>query len=118
MDAIGDYLYILVFLVIIVVNILKNVRKQKNAPIPDFSGNQPILEEDSFSNKAKEVSYAENTQFVSNERENSILSSSRKPEKKMNIPEKEEDDSISISFENTDDARRAFIYSEIWNRKY
>ncbi len=127
MDAIGDYLYLIVFLGIVVINILKNLRKQKTVVIPDFSGNHPASEE----NEGKEFwenSYPSShqepvAQIQRVERrkdvENSSLKSGLKKKHTDNFKEKEENNNpAQVTFNSSEDARRAFIYSEIWNRKY
>jgi hypothetical protein len=137
MDSIGDYLYIIVFVVIIVVNILKVLRKQKPvataAVTSDYSENYPSkkeIEEDdfwkslssSFQQPAEQVQQVQNIQQRQNKRKDvETILPKDEPKKKSTgfLDEKEENrDSVSVAFNDRDDARRAFIYSEIWNRKY
>jgi len=124
-DGIGSYLYIIVFVVIIVFNILKNLNKQRTVVVPDFSGNQPESREEEFLENPfpsvrKEPSFQ--VQQVQSKPKNveTIFPKNEQKKKQTDVlKEKEEDNSsVSIAFNNTDDARQAFIYSEIWNRKY
>ena len=129
MDVIGDYLYIIVFLGIIAINVLKNLKKQKSVVTPDFSGNPPPVsrgnkEEEFWGNPfpstRQEPSFQ--VQQIQNKPKDIEMIFPKNEFKKTqvdNLKEKEENDnSVSIALNNSDDARRAFIYSEIWNRKY
>ena len=133
MDSIGDYLYIIVFVVIIVVNILKNLRKQKPVVVtPDPPGNYSESkkedEDDDFwrslsspsQQPVVQVQQVQNIQQIQNKRKDvkTILPKNELKKKSAVLEEKEESNSFSVAFNDKDDARRAFIYSEIWNRKY
>ena len=128
MDSIGDYLYIIVFGVIIVVNILKYVKRQKPVETSDYSGNYPESkdekEEDDFwrtlsSPPQEPVVQVQQIQNKRKDVETIFPKNELKKKSAALLEEKEENkDSVSIEFNDRSDARRAFIYSEIWNRKY
>ena len=128
MDAIGDYLYIIVFLGIIVINVLKNLKKQKPVVTPDFSGNHPVPRENKNeefggnpfpSTRQKPSIQIQQVQNKPKDVETIFPKNEFKKKQVDHLKEKEENDrSVSVAFNDRDDARRAFIYSEIWNRKY
>jgi hypothetical protein len=138
MDSIGDYLYIIIFVVIIVVNILKRLKKQQPVATSDYSGNYSESEsrennkeeEDDFwkslssspQQPAVQVQQVQNIQQIQNKRKDveTILPKNESKKKSTGfLDDKEENkDTVSVAFNDRDDARRAFIYSEIWNRKY
>ena len=130
MDSIGDYLYIIIFVVIIIVNILKRLKKQETVVTPDYSENYSESEsgendkEDDFWRTFSSSSQQPTVQVqqVQNKRKDieTILPKNESKKKSVDfLDEREENkDSISVAFNDRDDARRAFIYSEIWNRKY
>jgi len=134
MDSIGDYLYILIFVGIIVVNILKNLKKQKPVADPGYSENYSEPKEDNEEEdfwrtpspapqeQTVQVQQIQHIRQIQNKRKDmeTILQKNEPKEKSTGLlDEKEENkDSVSIAFNDKDDARRAFIYSEIWNRKY
>ena len=129
MDGIGSHWYIIIFGGIIVFNILKALRKrQEPVPTPSSSQNHPYStdeKDDFWENPASVFQRRQTTHQQMDHQQMQSLSKvnttvkvepKRKPENILN--EKEEDKNISVAFSNTDDARQAFIYSEIWNRKY
>ena len=127
MDVIGDYLYIIIVLGIVVINIFKNLKKQKPVIIPDFSGNQPESRKnddgDFWGNPLPPPRQEPSIQVqqVQNKpkRVEIISHKGESPKQKISsLKEADEDKNVSVAFSNSDDARRAFIYSEIWNRKY
>ena len=128
MDAIGDYLYIIVFLGIIVINVLKNLKKQQPVVTPDFSGNHPVSREDKEedfreipfpSTRQKPSFQIQQVQNKPKEVETAFPKNEFRKKQMDHLKEKEENDPVvPVTFNNRDDARRAFIYSEIWNRKY
>ena len=124
MDAWGDYIYIIAFIAIVVINILKRAKKQEAVSIPG-----PEFEEEM---KEAGREYRELFPFPSIPKSPSVQTVAQpkktvqpvttEPKKKpladVTVKEIPADDAFSISFKDTDDARKAFIYSEIWARKY
>ena len=127
MDSIGDYLYIIIFVVTIVVSILKNLKKRKPVDVPEPREDN---EEEFFwkepspasQEPAVQVQQIRHIQPIQNKRKETepILSKNEPKKKSAGLSDEKEEnkDSVSIAFNDRDDARRAFIYSEIWNRKY
>ncbi len=129
MDEIGDYLYVIIFVGIIIFNILKTFRKQqKPVPIPDFPEDHPYStdeKDDSWENPAPVLQKEPMThqpmvhQSMQSHSKTKSTVKNKSPKKAVNLlNERKEENNIPIAFNNTDDARQAFIYSEIWNRKY
>ena len=128
MEAIGDYLYIIIFVGIIIINILRNLSKQKTVATPDASGNYPESgenEEGDFLGNPPPQPRQEPTfqvQQVQSRPKNveTTFPKHEFKEKKVNhsIQKEEDHNPVSVTFNDTDDARKAFIYAEIWNRKY
>jgi len=120
-DIIGKYLYIIIFVGIIVINILRSLKKRQPVPehaeseeneVDDFWNQppppqqQPAFQVQQVQSKPKNVE----TIFPKNE--------FKKQETGRLMLTEEHNNPISVEFNDRDDARRAFIYSEIWNRKY
>ena len=127
MDSLGDYIYIIAFIAIVVINLLKKTRKQAAVPIPP-----PEFEEEakdagrvyrepfppsstlkSFPSK-QTVADAPQKKTPSS----TVAESQKKPLGDVAVKDAPIDDAFPVAFKDTDDARRAFIYSEIWARKY
>ncbi|MDR1730159.1 MAG: hypothetical protein LBR52_05810 [Prevotellaceae bacterium] len=129
MDEIGNYLYIVIFVGIVIFNILKALRKQQApVPAPNFPENHPYStgEEDDLRENPAPVFRRERMthqpishQSIQNQPK-TAQTVKVEPKKKHTgqLNEKDENKNISVAFGNAEDARRAFIYSEIWNRKY
>ncbi len=122
MDEIGNYLYIIVFAGIIIFNILKAFRKQQEpVPSPDFPENHSYSTDDEKDSWENPVSVFQREPITYQSMQKSKVEPTIKAEQRTQenlLNENEEDKNISVAFSNTDDARQAFIYSEIWNRKY
>ena len=128
MDVLGDYLYIIIVLGIVVINIFKNLKKQKPVTIPDFSGNHPESkendDEDFWGNPLppppprQEPPKIQQVQNKPKSVETPSYKDDVNRQQVSRLKEPEEDKNISVAFSDSDDARRAFIYSEIWNRRY
>jgi hypothetical protein len=130
MDILGDYTYIIIFAGIIIFNILKALRKrEKPAPAPNYPENHPYSttgEEDDFWRNPTPVSQREplfhqpmvHQPMQSHSKVEPIVKKESKKKSVDLLNEKGEEKNISVAFNNTDDARQAFVYSEIWNRKY
>jgi len=126
MDGIGDYIYIIVLLGFVIINFFRNLNKQKQAavPVPDFSGNQPESSgntgDDFWGNFSPPPRQEPQVQVQHKPKSVETLFPKNEVKNKKNIRlnETEKNNTVSVAFNNSDDARRAFIYSEIWNRKY
>jgi hypothetical protein len=117
MDA-GNLIYVLIILGVIIFNFIK-VRANRVEEVSDYTGSFPETEEKKIPVK-KEINDSVVT-FQKNQeiqRKKNIKKSpvAQEIDKKSSYSNIEEDK--NILFSNPDDARRAFIYSEIWNRKY
>jgi hypothetical protein len=123
MDS-GNLIYVLVVLAVIVFNIIKSKAKQQEE-VRDYTDNFP----------EKEEWRDERTVIVKEEVKNPYTSTfnehheiqKKKDIKKTPVAQQNDKKTSSyhaieedkdISFKDVEDARRAFIYSEIWNRKY
>jgi len=123
MDEIGNHLYIIIFVGIIIFNILKALRKRPEpVPAPNFPENHPYStneEDDFWGNPVFHREPMTHQPLIHQPMQSpSKAEPSSKRKQSHLLNEKEENKNISVSFNNTDDARQAFIYSEIWNRKY
>ncbi len=125
----GNYVYIIVIVGVVIFNILKLLRKQEEStPIPDLSENHPYSttgeEVDFWGNPIpvspkEQITHQPVIQPMQSRSKVEPVAKNKSKEKPLNLlNEKQEEHPVSVAFNNTDDARRAFISSEIWNRKY
>ena len=130
MDGIGNYIYVLIIIGAVVFNILKALRKREvPAPAPNFPNHRPYSttdEEDDVWENPTPVSQREplvhqpmvHQSMQSHPRVEPIVKKESKKKPVDLLNERGEEKNISVAFNNTDDARQAFVHSEIWNRKY
>ena len=120
-DIIGKYLYIIIFVGIIVINILRSLKKQQPVPVPEHAEPEES-EGGDFWNQSPppQQQPAFQVQQVQSRPKNveTIFPKNVKKENSHLMLTEEHNNPISVEFNDRDDARRAFIYSEIWNRKY
>jgi len=123
-DGLGNYIYIIAFIAIVIINLLKKARANKEEaqnPAYEFEEKEEgeeVLRE--FFPPVTPKPYASPVQAVDIQQNKTIYPIITEPKKK-HVGEElliSKDDDFTISFENADDARKAFIYSEIWARKY
>ena len=128
MDEIGNHLYIIIFIGIIIFNILRALRKRPEpvpTPFPEHHPYSTDKEDDSWENpppvfRREPMTYQPmvHQSIQSQSRIDPTVKIEPKRKQANLLNEKEEGKNISVAFNNTDDARQAFIHSEIWNRKY
>ena len=136
----GDVLYIIIMIVVFLGSFLRKMKKatqkEQAQPMPTFSGKEADDFEDWFSNKneieeievpqkpLKEeiiVKTYENTEDVSTLRIQKNINAQIKNKKRNDsaIPDNSNiNTDLNIKLSTAEDARRAFIYSEIFQRKY
>lgn len=144
MEDLGDYIYIIV---LAIAGLSSLFRKKKKAAegaevltdfpdlpdlddvIPEFSDYEvparpvpppppapPVKRFEQMKERPTTVmSYENTTDFTKLRSRNTFKDHHSKT---VEIIELEEEEALDVSFETTDDAQRAFVYSEIFNRKY
>ncbi len=141
MDDIGDYIYLIIIAIAGLSGLLKK-KKEKPTPMPieedsatvmeaaweDFLPDNPVVRvpepKDSFfdwENKATKIATYENTDDPSKLRaKNSVekYKSSMKQAPKKLVVEEQVYPELNIELSTIEDARNAFIYAEIFNKKY
>ena len=134
MDALGDYIYIIALVAIVIVNILKKARTQAPASAPSPALGEEMEE---MERKRREIfspfpplssppstpkPYPSEQQTVDTRPKKTppqvVIEPKKKPLGDVEVKETHPENAFSISFKNADDARKAFLYSEIWGRKY
>ena len=127
MDFISEYFYLLVFIAVIAFNVIKTLKKQEKqdndrsfAPGNTFEFDAEEYEEEVVvQQKPKNVVMNNN---VVQSRENINITKKKPDSNKSKLSKKSSKSGINaeidVCFDSVESARRAFIYSEIWNRKY
>ncbi|MFA6778219.1 MAG: hypothetical protein WCU80_00340 [Paludibacteraceae bacterium] len=126
MDISDNYIYVLVFIGIVVFNIVKTLRQSNNkeevrrtAPEVDVSEYE---EEECSKNRRRNdgqfsIPEMETECLLKSEMEPVVDDKMHKKTSSSKIFE-EERNASRIELKTAEEARRAFLYSEIWNRKY
>ena len=126
MNELGDYIYIVAFVAIVIINILKKARSQEKAtsPLPVPEEREAEIEYRNFYPPVTNKSHPSSAQVIDTPRKKIVHPdvTVKSENKNINFSIKEtpadKEENIFVSFKDTDDARKAFIYSEIWARKY
>ncbi len=131
MENLGDYIYILVFVGIAVINFLKKAKeKTATEQMPDFSGNTvPDFMEDFEEEKsigehyaapepAKTTVYNPLVQPQATAQKPVISKPKQKAANMAIKPETEDFQPIEIDFSDADELKKGIVFAEIFNRKY
>lgn len=144
MEDLGDYIYIIVLAVVGLSSLLRKKKKAAEGtevlsdfpdlpdlddvipeytrydtpskPVPPPPPAHPLQRVDLKKERMASVMTYENTTDFTKLRSRNTFQDHHS--KKVEIIELEEEETLDVSFETTDDAKRAFVYSEIFNRKY
>ncbi len=141
MDDIGDYIYLIIIAIAGLSGLLKK-KKEKPTPMPieedpstgmedvwkDFLPDNPVVRvpepKESFfewENKERKIATYENTDDPNALRAKNKVEkykSSMKSAPNKTVVEEKVSDEYDIEFKTVEDARTAFIYAEIFNKRY
>jgi hypothetical protein len=141
MDDIGDYIYLIIIAIAGLSGLLKK-KKEKPTPMPieedpstgmedvwkDFLPDNPVVRvpepKESFfewENKERKIATYENSDDPNTLRAKNKVEkykSSMKSAPNKTVVEEKVSDEYDIEFKTVEDARTAFIYAEIFNKRY
>lgn len=131
MDSLGDYIYLIVILIAGVSSLLGKRKKKREAEVEtaDFPDLEDIIPEISEYVRPERPVYQELKKKVTeiptydNVKDFAVMKTKKqvKPVKtfiESQVEEQQTSNAYEIELNNIDEARKAVIYSEIFNRKY
>ena len=133
MDSIGDYIYFIVLCIVPLISALSKKKDKKNdatEPLSNEEEEQDTIPTQSWEDlmqqlkqkKEKQKERIKETIFESvkeNKKQDKNVYSKTKENKEIIIENKKPiEEKNEWAFDTVNDAKRAFVYSEIFNRKY